>query len=434
MAPPVDTNDPRWQLTLQVMNSPHFEKSPRLRSFLKFICELELTGRHLEINEQQIGVNVFGRQPGYNPGDDSIVRSQARFLRQRLEEFFRTTGQHEPMRIVVPKGSYVPVFEIIPSAAPEPGPSADLAYQASATSVELEGNRLPEEMASRQTRRPLIAALSLAALLTLALSLFLWLRHDSQPFQSPEARFWNTVFDPRRAQVIVPADSTLILIEELTGQQVSFQSYVSRDYLAKLELPQSVTSLTSADLENSHYTSMADLNLVSRMMRVPQLKQLRAEIRYARDLSITDAKEGNLILIGGPRANPWVELFAIHMNFYVDYDRHTKQNFVVNKAPRNGELSLYSENASDAAHRVYGLIAFEASLDREGDALLVAGTSSAGTQTAADFLLSSRSFAEFLRQIAHKDGSIPHFEVLLEAPSVGGNVAGSNIVAYRVAP
>jgi hypothetical protein len=434
MAPPADTNDPRWQLTLQVVNSPDFEKSPRLRSFLTFICELELTGRRLEINEQQIGVNVFGRHPGYNPGDDSIVRSQARFLRQRLEEFFRTTGQHEPMRIVIPKGSYVPVFEVTPAATPEPLPSSEVANRPDAHSVEAPGTNLPEEMANRPTRRRRIAAISFAALLILALILFLWLRRDLPIFQSPEARFWNAVFDPRRAQVIVPADSTLILIEELTGQQVSFQSYVSRDYLVKLALPKSVTTLTSTDLENSHYTSMADLNLVSRMMRVPQLKQLRAEIRYARDLSISDAKEENLILIGGPRANPWVELFAAHMNFYVDYDWRTKQNSVINKAPRNGELPLYPENASDAAHRVYGLIAFEPSLDREGDALLVAGTSSAGTQSAADFLLSGRSFGEFLRQIERKDGSIPHFELLLEAPSVGGNVPGSNIVAYRVAP
>jgi len=434
MAPPADINDPRWQLTLQVVNSPQFEKSPRLRSFLTYICELELAGRRLEINEQQIGVNVFGRHPGYNPGDDSIVRSQARFLRQRLEEYFRTAGEHQPMRIVIPKGSYIPVFEVISTAAPEPPASAELAVQTGSDSGELPGTSLPDGIADRLKRRRRMMVISFAAGLVLCLALIPLFRRNPPIFESPETRFWNAVFDPRRAQVIVPADSTLILIEELTGQPVSFQSYLSRDYLAKMPLPKSLTTLTSSDLENSHYTSMADLNLVARIVRVPQLKQLRAEIRYARDLSISDAKEDNLILIGGPRANPWVELFASHMNFYVDYNWQTRQNSVVNKAPRNGESPLYAESASDAAHRVYGLIAFEPSLDREGDALLVAGTSSAGTQSAADFLLSGRSFAEFLRQIERKDGSIPHFELLLEAHSVGGNVPGSNIVAYRAAP
>ena len=428
MAPPVDQSDPRWQLTSKVLNSPLFEKSPRLRAFLTFICELELTGRRLDINEQQIGVDVFGRSPGYNPGDDSIVRSQARFLRQRLDEYFRTIGQNEEMRIVIPKGSYVPVFE--PNLAVDSG----FAVHSSAASIASPGPSLTDEIASRRKRRNRMLAIGCIAALLLGLPFLLLYRHDPRIFLSPEARFWNTVFDPHRAQVIVPADSTLILIEEITGQKVSFQSYLSRDYLTNMALPKSLTSLTSTDLDNSHYTSMADLNLVSRIMRVPQLKEMRAEVRYARDLSMSDAKEDNLILIGGPRANPWVELFANHMNFYVDYDWKAKQNTVINKAPQKNESPLYTETASDAAHHVYGLIALEPSLDREGNALLVAGTSSAGTQSAADFLLSGRTFGGFLRQIEREDGSIPHFELLLEARSLGGNVAESGIVAYRLVP
>jgi hypothetical protein len=434
MAPSLDADNPRWQLTLRVLNSTLFEKSPRLRSFLKFICELELTGRHLEINEQQIGVHVFGRPPAYSPGEDSIVRSQARFLRQRLEEYFRTTGQLEPMRIVIPKGSYVPVFESNAANAPEAAPSSNSAVQLptqpSAQSIDSSGSKPLVAKGAKHVRTIAIAGVTLALLALIGVLLF---HHSFPALQSPESRFWNSVFDPHRAQVIVPADSTLILVEELTGQPVSFQDYLNRNYLSNIALPKSLTTLTSVDLDNSHYTSMADLNLVSRIMRVPEIPQMRASIRYARDLSISDAKEDNLILIGGPRANPWVELFASHMNFYVDYDWKTHQNSVINKAPQNGESPIYVE-ASGGMHRVYGLISFQPSLDREGHALLVAGTSSAGTQSAADFLLSGQSFGEFLHKIARSDGAIPHFELLLEARSVGGNVPQSTIVAYRLDP
>lgn len=434
MAPSLDTNNPRWQLTLRVLNSALFEKSPRLRSFLKFICELELTGRHLEINEQQIGVHVFGRPPAYSPGEDSIVRSQARFLRQRLEEYFRTAGQLEPMRIVIPKGSYVPVFE--PNAG-----SASEAAQPSNSSGQLLAQPLApasdstssKPLVATRAKRILTIAIAGITLAFLGLIGVLLFRRNFPGLQSPESRFWNSVFDPHRAQVIVPADSTLILVEELTGQPVSFQDYLNRNYLSNIALPKSLTTLTSMDLDNSHYTSMADLNLVSRILRVPEIPQMRATIRYARDLSISDAKEDNLILIGGPRANPWVELFASHMNFYVDYDWKTHQNSVIDKAPQNGESSIYVE-ASGQMHRVYGLISYQPSLDREGHALLVAGTSSAGTQSAGDFLLSGRSFGEFLQKIVRPDGSIPHFELLLEARSVGGNVPQSSIVAYRLDP
>jgi hypothetical protein len=430
LAPSLDTNNPRWQLTLRVLNSALFEKSPRLRSFLKFICELELTGRHLEINEQQIGVHVFGRPPAYSPGEDSIVRSQARFLRQRLEEYFRTAGQLEPVRIVIPKGSYVPVFEPNAGSAPEAAPSSSqLPAQPLAPASDPTSSK---PLVATRAKRVLIIVIAGAVALLCLIGVLLFHRNFPS-LQSPESRFWNSVFDPHRAQVIVPADSTLILVEELTGQPVSFQDYLNRNYLSNIALPKSLTTLTSVDLDNSHYTSMADLNLVSRILRVPEIPQMRATIRYARDLSISDAKEDNLVLIGGPRANPWVELFASHMNFYVDYDWKTHQNSVINKAPQNGESPIYVE-ASGGMHRVYGLISFQPSLDREGHALLVAGTSSAGTQSAADFLLSGKSFGEFLQKIVRPDGGIPHFELLLEARSVGGNVPQSAIVAYRLDP
>ena len=438
LMPQIDTADPRWQLVVRVLNSEIFEKSPRLRAFLTFIGELELTGRRLDINEQQIGVHVFGRPPGYNPGDDSIVRSQARFLRQRLEEYFRGVGQSEQMRITIPKGSYVPVFEPNPAAAPVAAVPNDPAVRPDGTLIPAadEGKSVQSNanLPARGKNARLVLALSLLVLLALGVAALVYYRRTLNLELSPEARFWNSIFDLRRSQVIVPADSTLILIEELTGEQVSFQNYLNREYLSNIALPKSLTTLTSHDLENSRYTSMADLNLVSRIVRVPQVRQMRAEIRYARDLSISDAKEDNLILIGGPRANPWVELFARHMNFYVDYDWKTKQNSVVNKAPRSGEQPLYAESDGDSAHRVYGLISYESSLDNEGDALLVAGTSSAGTQSAADFLLSGRALGKFLRQVERKDGTIPHFELLLEARNVGGNVPDSSVVAYRLVP
>jgi hypothetical protein len=434
MAAPLDTEDPRWQLTLRVLGSPLFQKSPRLRAFLKFICEMELTGRRLGINEQQIGVNVFGRPEAYNPGEDSIVRSQARFLRQRLDDYFRTSGQHEPFRILIPKGSYVPTFEAIPEIVTEPYTAAEPALPLVAQPILPAEAKLivpPPSLAGVVSQRITIA---LVMLVLLSLTGFLLFRRAARQFETPEARFWNTLFDPKRRQVIVPADSTLILIEELTGQQVSLQSYLSRDYLDKMQLPAGFTAFSNSDLRVSHYTSMADLNLVAGIVRVPHVRQMRAEIRYARDLSISDAKEDNLVLIGGARANPWIELFSSHMNFYVDYDWKTRQNVVINKAPQPGEAPLYVESSSDSAHGVYGLIAFQPSLDGEGDALLVAGTSAAGTQSAEDFLLSDRSFGELLRRIQRPDGSIPHFELLLEARSLGGNVPQSRIVAFRPTP
>jgi hypothetical protein len=418
MTVPLDPNDPRWQLMERVSSSPILEKSARLRAFLKYVCEMELTGRRFEINEQQIGIGVFGRSPAYSPGEDSIVRSQARLLRQRLEEYFRTTGKFEPVRITIPKGSYVPLFEPNPELAAEERTTQD--------PVALVVQPIKE-------RSPISQRLLMGTFALVLLGLCGWAALRARP-KSPNdsyARFWNTIFDPQRGQVIVPADSTLILIEEITGEQVTLENYLNRDYLAK---PSLTTGLSPSDLAGSNYTSMADLNLVARIMRIPDVRQMKADIRYARDLSISEAKEKNLVLIGGPRANPWVELFANRMNFYVDFDWKRHKNSVVNKQPAQGEAALFVEDAVASNSKVYGLIAFQASLDGEGNALLVAGTSSPGTQTAADFLLSDRLFKDYLAKIQRPDGSIPHFEVLLEAKSLRGNAPQSIIVASRVDP
>jgi hypothetical protein len=425
---PLDINDPRWQLTLRVLRSPLFDKSPRLSDFLKYICRLELTGRRSEINEHQIGVEVFGRNQAYNSGEDGIVRSQARFLRQRLDEYFRTVGRNEPIRIAIPKGGYIPLFEENPAL------EASSAVTTTGGPAESSGSAPSANPSFHGSRYVRIVAVSCVMLLAIGLTTFLAFHHGAKPFQSPDTRFWSTIFDPHRTLTIVPADSTLILIEELTGKQVSLQSYLAHGFITQVQLPDNIKTLTSSDLEVSHYTSMADLNFVSRIMQIPEIKQVRTEVRYARDLSISEAKQHNLVLIGGPRANPWATLFADRMNFYVDYDWKTRRNVVINKSPRAGEAALYTDSSSGPVERVYGLIAYEASLDHDGNDLLIAGTNSAGTQTAADFLLTGQAFDDFLRKIRRPDESIPHFEVLLEAQSLNGNVPESRIIAYRSIP
>src|SRR5882724_11540826 len=90
-AEPVSTLKQR-QLLGRILLSPKFRKSPRLSSMLSVICEQMWAGNTKSINEQSLGVLVFGRREGYSVGDDSIVRSQARFLRQRLAEHFIQEG------------------------------------------------------------------------------------------------------------------------------------------------------------------------------------------------------------------------------------------------------------------------------------------------------------------------------------------------------
>ena len=88
-----------------------FARSEQLSRLLRFLVERHLEGRDQEIKESVIGVEVFGRDPDYNPKFDPIVRTEARRLRARLNEYYESEGKDDAVRIDLPKGGYVPVVQ-----------------------------------------------------------------------------------------------------------------------------------------------------------------------------------------------------------------------------------------------------------------------------------------------------------------------------------
>ena len=82
-----------------------------LSSFLKFVVDETLAGRDREIKEYSIGVNVLSRKPDFNPQLDSIVRMHAGRLRRALNEYYNDNGKKDLIRIEIPKGGYVPLFQ-----------------------------------------------------------------------------------------------------------------------------------------------------------------------------------------------------------------------------------------------------------------------------------------------------------------------------------
>src|SRR6202051_2268700 len=102
--------DNRWGLVQRVIESPNLVGSARLRDFLLHITACAIRETPEDATEQQIGIQVFQRPPGFNSSEDSIVRSQARLLRHKLAAYFNAEGASEPLIIEIPKGHYLPVF------------------------------------------------------------------------------------------------------------------------------------------------------------------------------------------------------------------------------------------------------------------------------------------------------------------------------------
>jgi hypothetical protein len=103
-------NDHRWQLVERILASRYFVKSERLRTFLVYLCRTALEGRTHEINEETIAAQVFGRGVSFDPAVDTLVRSHAFRLRQRLQQYFSSEEPDAQLTLEIPKGGYAPVF------------------------------------------------------------------------------------------------------------------------------------------------------------------------------------------------------------------------------------------------------------------------------------------------------------------------------------
>jgi len=94
----------------RVLASGIFERSPSLAQALTYICVKYFEGTADSIKEYNIAVDAFGRPPDFDQKKDSIVRVQVHRLRERLAEYYETTGASNEVQIVIPQGRYVPTF------------------------------------------------------------------------------------------------------------------------------------------------------------------------------------------------------------------------------------------------------------------------------------------------------------------------------------
>ena len=96
----------------RILASRTFAAAKSARRFLQYVVGETLAGRGDAIKEYVVGVAVFDRGEGYDPRADGVVRVEATRLRNRLEEYYRAEGAGDPVRIELPRGSYVPTFRV----------------------------------------------------------------------------------------------------------------------------------------------------------------------------------------------------------------------------------------------------------------------------------------------------------------------------------
>jgi hypothetical protein len=345
--------------------------------------------------------------------------------------YFEQEGAEEVLRVIIPKGSYIPVFT--PRHTTEP---------VAPLSPVREIPALPAEVASPPKTRSAGSLLPwlLCAALAITLAAVL-IRNHATPAAAPAAPpphpLWSQIFLPQQSTLQVPGDSGLVLSHTFDQRNISLNEYLLGDYRTSTfnastnPLPLDMRSLR-VEMANRRYTSIVDLDAAVRLAQIAQTLHSNLQVRYSRDLRPNDLKTGNVILVGAFEANPWVELLERNMNFLLQNNYKAKVFSVINKSPREGEPTHWDSRLDDPQRRVYGVVAFAPNLSGNGNALLIEGTSMAGTESAWDFVSDDSELLPFLKRIQRPDGQIPYFELLLETQNMSSSAVHSNILAWRV--
>ena len=421
----VPSADGRWQLVQRIAASGEFARSELLRRFLLHICELFLANRTDEIREQQIGVRVFGRPASYNPGDDNIVRNYAVQLRKRLNLYFEREGEREDYRIEIPRGGYVPVFHPRLRAADEP--ATDLPVV-----VAKQTENLPEPVQRPAGRgldwRAFFVGLAIGVVLLLARSTWSKIWQREQPASTHP--LWSAIFLRDRDTFIVPADSGLGILQNLTEQPARLADYLNGEYLANVKV-NGIDRENVNDLRTQRYTSMADLHITSRLSHLPEVVPDHLIVKYARDLRMDDLKNGNAVLLGAIHTDPWVGLLQSNLNFQFACGKRVDDCYIRNSHPRDNESPTYRFDANLASRETYAIIALLPNLSHTGWILLIEGLDMAGTEAAANLLLDDTATGPFFKRIIANDGALKPFELLVRTGSLGAEALPARIIALR---
>jgi hypothetical protein len=145
----------------RVLAGAMFRAADRSRRLLRFIVEQTLQGHADRLKDYTLGAEALGRGDGFDPRFDPIARVEMSRLRSRLDVYYATEGAADTVRIVVPKGGYVPKFNRRQVASPSGAASSSASAVARATA-----SRGPSRASRWKAIGALVAAATVAALTT----------------------------------------------------------------------------------------------------------------------------------------------------------------------------------------------------------------------------------------------------------------------------
>jgi len=438
-----------------ILEGTAFRGSHRSGQFLSYIVERAVTGNFETLKERVIGVELFGRSPSYDTGEDAIVRVTASDVRKRLLQHYGQYGSTSSFRISLPLGSYIPEIAHdepvpngigtvprpgpVPHPNPHPGTPASLNESPAAQNVLHAPATLPSLQSARRglINQPLwLLPGILVLVLNLGLWSLFWFRSGAAPVPVSELP-WSVIFNPAHSAHLITSDPGIVNVQELTGSQLSVSDYANRKYIPE------PNTLTPDEIRfsrillggDSSSAASVDTPIAVGIATLARNSSSRLDVYAARSFRFADLKtDDNFIFLGSPRSDPWMSLFNDQLDFQFSFDKASGQEFIRNVRPRQNELAAYYPTAPGwATGQSFGIVALVQNPDQDGHVLLLAGANGEGTEAAGKLVTDLPRLSSILKSCGLTSSArAAHFELLLRFNAMAGSASNIDVVACHI--
>jgi hypothetical protein len=385
--------------------------SESLCKLLRYLAHHAIEHPGTPLKEYQIATEEFGRPPDFDPAVDSMVRVQAGRLRAKLLEYYADEGTADPVRIELPKGTYTIAFhkrDAVSKSDRHPHPSPEHSHPV-----------------NEQVPRAWLLSVVVLSLLLAGSLLALFLTRKTTP----------TTF----AGEVKPAPTFQTFWKPfLTGPEEPWLVFSNAAFVGRPETGMRYFNSTR-DPKNviwDHYTGVGEVIAVHSLDQVFGLLRRNLRVKRGSLFSLDDAQNTDLIFVGSPSEN--LNLLEIPGTREFVFQRVAEgprkgDLAVFNVHPQPGEQKFYLASPSNALlTEDYALLAFIPGLNPSRSVMIIAGTTTFGTQGAVEYACREKSVQELLLRLSVSDtGELKPFEALLHVKIAKGVPVETDLVSLR---
>jgi hypothetical protein len=359
------------------------------------------------LKEYQIATEVFGRPPNFDPQSDSTIRVQAGRLRLKIAEYYASEGAEDPIQVEMPKGTYVISFHR------REGSSAKL------KAVSKNEQNATGTKAERNWKFAFLALLMVAVAAVAYLLVHNARASDraSEPVPAAFNTFWKGFVSGSEEPWVIFSNGAFVGRPE-TGMRYFDAARDSRDQILE------------------HYTGVGEVLAIHALDHTFGL--LRRQIRVKRGslLSLDDVKNNDMIFVGSPAENLTLRDIPSTQDFIfrrLDSGPRKGDLAIVNVHPQSGEAEYWVGSPSQPSLvEDYAVVALVRGLNPAKSVLILAGTTTIGTQAAVEFVCQQNSLEEILPRLqVSSTGELKPFEAVLRVKITRGVPVETEIVALR---